>query len=312
MIFQMKEKNTKKTNMPVINAIKTVCKIVGAVFVVFILALRVSSVGGTVSYFRDSEDSLNNYLKADLISFGISTETTQVDLSNESSFSIVMTPDSTSGPVQYFVSTKVITGDQLFCSKINAFGTWPFPINGKLFSTVTDISTTTGSWTITASVPEEDKIPGSSCVLEFSYLGWSANSELGRSFSDTRKVNIEFFIPNLVQRSSSVVSEALPLPESVQGLFEEVNQVVGDSNIDSNLDNASTTPETSQQDNTSKEQGEEKSAEPVTPPVSEGSDAQAPVPQPESNEVLDTSIQTEPQPEVQAESQVTEKTPESQ
>lgn len=203
-----KENNNKK--------IKSGLKIFGVSVLSFVVLLGLSSVGGTVSYFNDTEESLGNYLRADPISFKVDTPLTQIDLTSEKQIEIVMTPDETSEPIQYFVTSKVISGGDTFCRSINAFGTWPFPINGKVDSIVTDVSTSTGSWTLTASVPEEERIANNSCVVELSYFGWNAGAELGHAFTDTRTITFEFFIPSTyVNNSVKVFTEPVSSSQPV-------------------------------------------------------------------------------------------------
>jgi hypothetical protein len=206
---------------------KSGLKLFSASIFTFLLLLSISSVGGTVSYFNDTEGTLNNYLRADPVSFKVETAANQVDLSEEKIIDLVMLPDDISDPIQYFVSGKYISGDKEFCSGINVLGTSPFQVNSKIDSLVTDVSTTTGLWTITVNVPDDLKIPNKSCEVELTYLGWNAGSLLGKSFTDTRKVNLLFFIPGTYQASSKVGgnSESLVVPtttENSQG--DEVTQ----------------------------------------------------------------------------------------
>ncbi|MFZ2523581.1 MAG: hypothetical protein WAW92_04320 [Minisyncoccia bacterium] len=162
----------------------------------FVVLLSLASVGGTVSYFQDTEQSLANYFRADPISFKLTVSQHQVDLSSENKVELVMTPDATSDPIQYYISAKIISGDDVFCGSIDLVGTWPFPISGKFLPLLTETTTITGSWTTTLSVPEENKIADSSCLVEITYFGWSADAPLGRSYTDTQKVLIQFFIPS--------------------------------------------------------------------------------------------------------------------
>lgn len=207
----MKEENNNKK-------IKSGLKIFGVSLLSFIVLVGLTSVGGTVSYFSDEEDALSNYFRADPISFKVETPLTQIDLTSEKQIEIVMTPDELSDPIQYFVTSKVISGDEKFCQSINIFGTWPFPVNGQVGSIVTDVSTSTGSWTLTASVPESEKVANNSCVIELNYFGWNAGSELGHAFTDTKTVTFEFFIPSIyVNNSVKVSSEPVspPPPEDI-------------------------------------------------------------------------------------------------
>ncbi|MFZ2521877.1 MAG: hypothetical protein WAX44_02620 [Minisyncoccia bacterium] len=171
-------------------------RLASVIIVSFGILISVSSVGGTVSYFNDRELSLSNYLRADPIIFSVSPASSQVDLSGESSLELIMTPDPTSDPIQYFVSSKKVSGDDLFCNSIHILGTWPFPVDGQFVGLVTETSNTTGSWTLNLSVPEEAKVPNSSCEIELTYFGWNDGVSVSKAFTDTKKVLITLFIPD--------------------------------------------------------------------------------------------------------------------
>lgn len=209
---------------------KSGLKLFSASIFTFLLLLSISSVGGTVSYFNDTEGTLDNYLRADPISFKVETAANQVDLSEEKIIDLVMTPDEISDPIQYFVSGKFISGDYEFCSGINVLGSNPFSISSKVITLVTEVSTTTGSWTLTVNIPEELKIPNKSCEVELTYLGWNAGSLLGKSFTDTRKVNLLFFIPSTfkVPSQTSFVPEitSTPIEEKIVDNPEVVSEIV--------------------------------------------------------------------------------------
>lgn len=171
-------------------------KIVGMSSVVLSLLFSLSYVGGTVSYFNDVEASIGNYLRADPIIFSVTPEAAQVDLSQDYELTLNMVPDNTSDPIQYFVTSKFVSGDEAFCGRIHALTTYPFPMNGYVSLFTTDVSSTTGPWTMTLSLLPDDKVPDSSCVVELTYLGWRDGFDIGRSFNDVKKVTLNLFVPS--------------------------------------------------------------------------------------------------------------------
>lgn len=199
-------------------------------FLVFVLFLTLFRVGGTVSYFTDVEMALSNYLRADPISFQVSSDKNQIDLSQgDALVTIVMTPDAISDPIQYFVSSNVVEGDLDFCNAVSVSGTWPFPVSGLLTSTITETSIVTGSWTLTINVPEVYRVANKSCLIELTYLGWNAGAELGRSFSDTKKISFTFYIPsdyNLSQPISSAPQSFVQEDNSQNEITHEVQTEV--------------------------------------------------------------------------------------
>lgn len=217
----------KENILPSYSLVKSGLKLTSAAVFSFLLLMSVSSVGGTVSYFSDSEGAMGNYFRADPISFKVDTATNQIDLSEEKKIELVMTPDEVSDPIQYFVSSRVISGNEEFCSRINILGTDPFSVATKLSSLSTDVSTTTGLWTITLNVPDELKVPGYSCQVELNYLGWNAGSELGKSFTDTKKIILLFFIPSTYKSlqvesiSSEIVTPTID-ETSQESVVEEI------------------------------------------------------------------------------------------
>ncbi len=226
-------------NLPLI---KSGLKLSLATIFSFLLLLSVSSVGGTVSYYNDTEGVFNNYFRADPISFKVETATDQIDLSQDKRIDLVMTPDEISDPIQYFVASKIIAGDGEFCSGINVTGTLPFSVSSRIDSLNTDISTTTGIWTLTASVADGLKSPGMSCQVELTYLGWNAGSILGKSFTDTRKINLLFFIPSTYKINIPVDTPA------VVEVISDVEAVTEDTQS-SDAETPSTTEATSTDEN---------------------------------------------------------------
>ncbi len=232
----------------------------------FLLLLSVSSVGGTVSYFSDTESTLSNYLRADPISFKVETEADQIDLSEEKKIDLIMTPDEISDPIQYFVTSKVISGDSEFCAGIGLIGSEPFPVNTTTGSLLTEVSTATGLWTITTQVPDILKIPGKSCEVEFTYLGWSDGSALGKSFTDTRKVTLLFFIPSTFEVPKVNFAQVVTSSEEVLLVEEnlsEDNPPVVDASTDEKQEVVEVEKETEQP----KEEKEEEVVVPTPTPT---------------------------------------------
>lgn len=227
----VKRQNVRANNPPLIKSLifASGLRLSFTVLATFLFLISLSSVGSTTSLFYDSEQSISNYFRADPISFSVSPEDSQIDISSARSLELIMKPDPNSDPIQYFVSVKKLVGDDSFCNSIKAFGTWPFPTDTNFVGFVSEATNTTGSWTVEFSVPDDKKIPNSSCIIEITYFGWNDNLPLSRSYTDTQKVQVTFFIPSdFSQRVSA------PLP---QGVVEAQTSIQIDDPNEDNSDN---------------------------------------------------------------------------
>ncbi len=187
-------------------------------------SFSLSSVGGTISYFNDVEQTIGNFLQADPLSFKVevaSSTSVQVDmLSGGAIVTPVMTPDEDSEPIQYFVKANITGGDATLCNSIQVLGTWPFPYNGNLSVLTTATSTSIGAWTLTFSLPDVSQFSNKSCTIDLVYEGWNADSEYGKGYRDTQKISLTFFVPEIVQPA-----QALKAPETETELKTEPEQV---------------------------------------------------------------------------------------
>ncbi len=199
-------------------------KMFGASIAAIVLFFSFSSIGDTVAYYKNIEKSIGNFLQADPLSFVLvlatSTEEsvtsdTMIDLSGlEKKIIPVMTPDSLSEPIQYFVTSKITGGDSALCEAVNVLGTFPFPYDGKLASIYTATTTDTGSWTLSLSVPEESKVPNSLCIIDLVYFGWNADAPFGRGYRDKQKITLTLYIPSDYLSSNNVISLPIEIEES--------------------------------------------------------------------------------------------------
>ncbi len=186
--------------------------------VVFFVALSFSSVGSTVSFYRNVEKSIGNFMQADPLSFKVAIEnesdgssSATVDmLSGETILTPIMTPDEASEPIQYFVKSEFTGGDSDLCNSIQVLSTFPFPHNGSLAGLITSTSTSVGAWTLEFSLPDASLFANKSCMMDLVYEGWNATSPYGKGYRDVQKFSITFTVPEVFESNLKI-----SLPETL-------------------------------------------------------------------------------------------------
>ncbi len=203
-------------------------KMIGVGILSVTLLSSLSSVGGTVSYYADVENSVASKLLTSPLSFDVeiaSSTSAQVNISESGELVVpFMFPLNGSNEIQYSVSSEFVSGDLGFCSSIKALGAFPFPYDGNLMGLQTGFSTQTGSWALTFSVPDISLFSGSTCTVDLVYKGWNATSVIGEGYSDIQKVSITFTAPVVVQQAPLRLVETTLVSDEVQDVppVEEV------------------------------------------------------------------------------------------
>lgn len=160
----------------------------------------IGSMGSTVSYFNDSEQSKENILGANALDFEVSV--------NQDTFAFLdrvltigtdvltttVTPVSQSVPVKYDVSIKNIQGVTALCDAIEVHVDEPFIYDGPLTAITATGLTYTGSWLMDITVgTESGYVSGDTCTLDMVYSGWNASlaSPFG-GYDDEERVTLIF------------------------------------------------------------------------------------------------------------------------
>ena len=186
-------------------------KMVGVSFVVFVLLIKLSSVGSTMSYFSDIEKSIGNYLRADPLYFSVALQNgNQIDLnSGEQTIVPTLTLGEDSEPLQYFVTAKMTAGDSNLCGAIDVLGTFPFPYDGPLLGILTATTTEIGSWALSISLATSTIFAENTwCNVDLVYKGWNADVAPGKGYSSTEKISLSFYIP--AQSATTTIASVIP------------------------------------------------------------------------------------------------------
>ncbi|TSC70802.1 MAG: hypothetical protein CEO12_178 [Parcubacteria group bacterium Gr01-1014_46] len=219
---QLKPSGPEENKTEVFQFKKFSLKIASISLVSVLVSFSLSSVGNTISYFNDVEQTIGNFLRADPIGFEVeidSADSAQVDLSlGEVVVTPIMTPNSDSEPIQYFVKAEMINGDSELCNTIHLFATYPFPYDGGLVSLNTGTTTEVGPWTMALSVPDYTMFSDKSCTVELVYKGWNSGVPFGKGYRDTQKVSITFIVPYI----PPPVVESLVVPAIVEDVLPTV------------------------------------------------------------------------------------------
>lgn len=207
-------------------------KMIGVGILSVALLASLSSVGGTVSYYADVENSVASKLLTSPLIFDVeiaSSTSAQVNISESGELVVpMMFPLDGSNEIQYSVSSEFVSGDLGFCSSIKALGAFPFPYDGNLIGLQTGFTTQTGSWALTFSVPNISLFSGATCTVDLVYKGWNATSIVGEGYSDVQKVSITFTSPQVIPQASLRLSETetVPVEETVQETEEQTTENV--------------------------------------------------------------------------------------
>jgi hypothetical protein len=208
------------------------------------LFLGVFSPGDTMSYYFDTQESLNNIFTADPVVFTVAASSTSIDLSAGSASIVpIMTPDPDSGPIQYEVQAHMTGGDSAFCDAINLLGTSPFVYDAPLVSLQSGTTTQEGPWALSFSlIPGTDLANTTSCNVDIVYKGWNADSPTGFGYSDTEHLSLTFSYtpPPPPAPTSPEIDTATSDATSSSETSTSTPTVVPDDSTES----ASSTPET--------------------------------------------------------------------
>ena len=192
-------------------------KVFGVLSLAFLLTLSISSVGGTVSYFNDTESSIGNYLRAGTTGFTLSsgndvggrltalalasgpaTDTAPVENNTESgennigseAFVVATGQNDDSLPLSYSAHGVLDPSAPAGCSILNLDATFgDYHYNGSFTAFASPATTTMGEWHFLVSLPVDNDLPSDAVCngkIVFDVGLANVSSELSHTFSQVK------------------------------------------------------------------------------------------------------------------------------
>lgn len=209
----------------------TFVKIISTGTLVMFLFLGITSIGSTVSYYRDNEKSLNNTLNTKSLNFDVlvdGQDEVQVDLtSGEVTLTPILTMGQDSFQMQYWVSAQVVGGDIELCNAIDLLGTFPFPYNNRLNLLQTATTSQTGAWTNTFSIWDgAENHQNTSCTFDLIYRGSIDGTSSSNGYRDTQVVKITFNVGSVVENTiqASIVTDEVSDAQVTPSIVENTEE----------------------------------------------------------------------------------------
>ncbi len=229
-------------------------KMIGVVVLIFALFAGLSSIGGTVSYFSDTETSIGNKLQAGSLGFNNSTTTTPgiaqslnaidsntVENISNKQFSVNIEESEGSLPAVYTVSGLLDPGNPVGCDKLNitaSLGDYNYDGPFTLF-TSTQISEM-GEWQFLVSLPvvNAELEPNAICKGEIIFNAGLADvaEELIHTYTDEKRYPFE--LENWGEEPITKVAPVVlfDVPSNSSGGGESVEPVVDETPASDTLD----------------------------------------------------------------------------
>ena len=171
--------------------------------IVFVVAAgsMFARLGGTISYFADTETSLSNVVSAILFEINVESAPTesQVGVGLNSTIVSTINPVPEGLPHQYQVTVEEVGGPSILCAALALDTTDPPPppldYNGPLLALTTAPTTYAGEWTFDVSLSDPTGINnGDLCVVDFVYSSdtWLADEAVYGGYSDEERVTLTF------------------------------------------------------------------------------------------------------------------------
>lgn len=203
------------------------------------------SIGGTVSYFSDTEKTIENLLHAVALDFTAIPDSTTFTftedgvLNDPDGLITLVAPEVGSVALKHRVAVAVSSGNPVFCDAITATTISPFVYSGPLSAlSATDVSFS-GPWTLELNLESDSYLPDDQCIVDIIYSAWNASLTDGSSrYVDEERVQLTFTAPTplasilpfsqLLQSTSEStvfgIEDEIPEQETVdfeEGIFEE-------------------------------------------------------------------------------------------
>ena len=194
------------------------------------------TVGSTCAFFSDSEKTTANVFIADPLAFSLAPQNGKIDLgAGEQQFTVAVTPDEQSDPLQYYIRATQTGGDDALCQAVRVYSTAPNVFDGQLLSLISPTSTQMGSWTLhfyLSGAPED--FDNASCTADITFIGSNASALLGQGFTDKHSLSLTFFVPHKAAPAPLVAK-----PEGDENTAEENASTTQATTTPEALDNQS-------------------------------------------------------------------------
>lgn len=156
-------------------------------------------VGSTVSYFNDTEASLENMLTAVALDLTLEQDGslynfigTQLQENPVNVEAPIPVPGS--AEVYYEIETEVIAGDLPFCEAIVADASSPVSFIGPLIDLSAIGVAVTDPWDLSLSL-SAPFTNGELCEIDIVYTAWHAEAALGEGYHDEERISLMFQAP---------------------------------------------------------------------------------------------------------------------
>jgi len=239
------------------------------------------SIGGTISYFNDTETATQNSLGANALDFtAIPADATFTFtdgvLDNPDGLITLVAPETGSVLLKYSVWTEYGGGNQAFCDAITVETADPFNYSGPLTALTASGVSFSSSWALAMSLVGDGAYqPGDTCVIDIVYRGWNALlAEGSGGYGDEERTQLTFTAPT--QSLAPAARFMMEVPE-ILNLTTEVppEEVTNEGATEENTDLNEINPEppvaeTPLEETIIEEVIDEASVpEAVTPPISD-------------------------------------------
>lgn len=200
--------------------IASVCVVMASVCFV-----GLSFVGSTVSYFNDTESSLENVLEATALDFNVLTDgeaqsAFRADFNDgDGTLTTVVEGEDESAKAKYTVAVEKMGGTDTFCNAILTASNAPITYDGPLLLLAAENVSFDGPWEMSFSIAPDvpGLVPNEICLIDIVYTAWNADSETGVGYSDVERIQLEFYAPTPAPDAPTAFS----LPEETELLLEE-------------------------------------------------------------------------------------------
>lgn len=173
----------------------------------------VSFVGSTVSYFNDTESSLQNKLQASLLDFKANSEGpahTFAGALDSVTISMTLSPEENSVLVDYQVSVEKVGGG-VFCDALLADAGTPVVYIGPLLALTATGVVLNQTWDLKLSLDPliTNYLPQEVCVVDLVFTAWYKDGETGVGYSDIEKVRLTLTAPTTAILGAPLVEPLL-------------------------------------------------------------------------------------------------------
>ncbi len=177
-----------------------------AVLAVTALMANLWSIGGTVSYLSDTENSLSNKLEAGVLGFSVLPDGTSFTFFDgilddpDGALITLVAPEGGSAPMRYSLVTNFVSGNQALCDAIIVSTSDPFIYDGSLSALSASDVSFGGSWTLAITLADGALYaPDDTCVVDLVYNSWNALlTDSSGGYADEESTELTFVASSLI------------------------------------------------------------------------------------------------------------------